>query len=87
MEDNPTAMNNNFEKHFGAIINHGEHRSDARHKPAKFNLCDSALSDLGIQQAKATGNFFKKYLFENSFDFPKIIIECSPYLKAMMTAA
>lgn len=47
---------------------------------------DPALTPNGMQQARATGKFLKHYFEENGYKFDKIIIECSPFLKCMMTA-
>ena len=49
------------------------------------NPADPPLSELGIKQAIDTGNYLK-----NNFDvnkYSQIVIESSPYLSAMMTAA
>ena len=49
------------------------------------NKSDPPLTERGIQQARATGDFLKKYL-EDGHHFDKVIIECSPFLRCMMTA-
>ena len=40
-----------------------------------------------MQQAKSTGEFLKQYFHENGYNFDKVIIECSPFLRCMQTAA
>ena len=39
-----------------------------------------------MKQAKATGEFLNEYFLENGYAFDKLIIECSPFLRCMMTA-
>lgn len=51
------------------------------------NKDDPPLSALGVAQAKTTGKYFKKYFADNDFKFDHIIIDCSPFLRCMMTAS
>ena len=51
------------------------------------NKIDPPLTPLGIEQAKATGRYLKQYFRDNNYQFKRIVIECSPFLRAMMTAA
>ena len=82
----------NEEKHFAAIISAGE----CRHFHAGFdyekfpflypNKCDPPLTRRGILQAEATGDFLNDYFIEENYHFDKVIIECGPFLRSMMTA-
>ena len=72
-------------KHFAAVIRHGEggdHVPDFTYP----NRHDPPLTLRGMNQALATGEFLKWYFTEFCYDFDKIIIECSPFLRCMMSA-
>ena len=51
------------------------------------NKYDLPLSRKGINQAMEKADFFVKYFEDNNYHFDKIVIECSPFLRCMMTAA
>ena len=38
-------------------------------------------------QSRATGKFLKKWFSENGYKFDKVIIESSPFLRCMISAA
>lgn len=38
-------------------------------------------------EAERTGQFLNAYFDENNYTFDEVIIECSPFLGCMMTAA
>ena len=48
-------------------------------------LVDAPLTPIGVIQAQETGAYLKKYVAKHAFD--EIIMECSPYLRVLMTAA
>ena len=77
--------NNSAQKHFAAIIRHGE-RSKHIRKFDYSNKVDPPLTGLGIRQSQATAEFLKWYFKENNYIFDKVIVECSPALTCMMTA-
>ena len=71
---------------FGAIIRHGECANE--HMDIKYpNPLDPPLTENGMDQAEDTGYCLNKYFKENKWQFDEIIIECSPFLKCMMTAS
>lgn len=74
-------------KHFAALISHGS-RTPHSSSFEFLKSIDLPLSSQGIKEATATGKYLKRY-FEREFyyDFDKIIIECSPFLSCMITAA
>ncbi|CDW77202.1 UNKNOWN [Stylonychia lemnae] len=68
------------------MIRHGQ-RAD-RHPEYKVHIqvwVDAPLTPLGLQQAKETGQFLKEYINANNFE--EVILESSPWLRVMMTAA
>ena len=74
-------------KCFVALIRHGE-RADYAHgkTSAVFDIDhDPPLTDKGVKQARETGVSLKKFLAEEGYQ--EVIIECSPFLRTMMTAA
>lgn len=50
------------------------------------NRVDPPLSNKGLEQAKATGEFLITYLLGNGYEFDEVIVECSPFMSCMMTA-
>lgn len=48
---------------------------------------DPPLTPLGLRQAEETGKFLALYFEKHRYKFDKIIIETSPYLSCIMTAA
>eukprot|EP00347_Sterkiella_histriomuscorum_P019307 403342151 len=69
------------------FIRHGERADkhlEENGKPIEF-MDDAHLTQIGIQQAKETGLFLKSYIEENKFE--EVILESSPFLRVMMTAA
>ena len=52
-----------------------------------MNKEDPPLTPQGVKEAIVTGNFLKEHFSDNSYHFDKVIIECSPFLRCMMTAA
>ena len=74
---------------FVALIRHGE-RADAAPKQAtskKWEVYhDPPLTDKGIKQAYETGLALKKFLYEDQA-CSEVILECSPFLRTLMTAA
>ncbi|TNV75957.1 hypothetical protein FGO68_gene10477 [Halteria grandinella] len=74
---------------FVGLIRHGE-RADYVPKSCtskKYTVHhDPPLSDIGIQQALETGKALKKFLIEEQ-GYETIVIECSPFIRTMMTAA
>ena len=67
-------------------IRHGERADHAKHLNIEYPVkTDPPLTPLGVQQATETGYFFKKYLTTHKFD--EVKIECSPYIRTMMTGA
>ncbi|TNV75894.1 hypothetical protein FGO68_gene876 [Halteria grandinella] len=71
---------------FVALIRHGERADLAPHAPLSKPYTvkhDPPLTDTGIQQAFETGQALKKMLAA----YDTIIIECSPFIRTMMTAA
>jgi len=73
---------------FVALIRHGE-RADFEplgitSKPYEVKH-DPPLTDKGIAQATETGRALKAFLLDSGYD--EIIIECSPFIRTMMTAA
>ena len=51
-----------------------------------LNRVDPPLSNKGLEQAKATGEFLITYLLGNGYEFDEVIVECSPSMRCMMTA-
>ena len=72
-------------KHFAAVIRHGERGDRVENFPCP-NPCDPPLTPHGLKQAKATGDFLKEFFASKNYQFDKVIIECSPFLRCMMTA-
>ncbi|TNV76103.1 hypothetical protein FGO68_gene4205 [Halteria grandinella] len=74
---------------FVGLIRHGE-RADyvGPHQTSKPYTVhhDPPLSDIGIKQAYETGLALKKLLIDEQ-GYETIIIECSPFIRTMMTAA
>lgn len=78
-----------YKQCFVALIRHGE-RADAApfsktSKVYKYEH-DPPLTDRGIKQAEETGVALKKFLMEEQ-KYDEIIIETSPFIRTMMTAA
>lgn len=69
-----------------AIVRHGE-RGNAVPGFVFKNKYDPPLTPLGIQQATATGKYLKEYFEQKGWSFDKIVIESSPFLRSMQTAA
>lgn len=77
---------NQNQKHFAAIIRHGEPGDEVQN--FKYtNLFDPPLTPLGMRQAGETADFLDGYFKKEDYKFDEIVIESSPYLKCMMTAA
>lgn len=80
------------ETYFAAIIRHGQVNDlvEEHNKPKKIpsdpDEYDPPLTALGIKQAQQTGQFLQEYFKNHNFRFHKVIIECSPFLRCMMTA-
>ena len=76
-------------KHFAAIIRHGEH-DDGSNQSYEYleapNKSDPPLTPLGMNQASKTGKYLNTF-FKNNYNFDKVIIECSPSLRCMITAS
>ena len=51
------------------------------------SLLDPPITINGVNEARVTGEFLKKHFETNHYNFDKVIIECSPFLKCIMTAA
>ena len=51
------------------------------------NQIDPPLTVCGVEQAKKTGQFLKRYFKDYGFQFEKIIIKSSPFIRCIMTAA
>jgi broad specificity phosphatase PhoE len=51
------------------------------------NKYDCPITELGLKQAKRTGQYLKELFTKDNLKFDKIIIECSPFLRCQMTAA
>ena len=67
-------------------VRHGERVDHAKHLKIEYPIkYDPPLTPLGVQQATETGRFFKEYLKTHKFD--DIVIECSPFIRTMMTGA
>ena len=85
----------NFESkkcHFVAMIRHAERADSVKDKNKKRvmefkNKVDPQLSPKGIEQAKATGRYLKKYFEDNQMTFDHFVIESSPFLRTLQTAA
>ena len=83
-----TKADHTENSHFAAIINHGESVKHARLGPRKEPpSADPPLTPRGLKQARATADFLKEYFSGNSYRFDKVIVECSPFLRCMVTAA
>ena len=73
------------------MIRHGERADNIDDEMRKElgieveDMNDPPLTPLGIDQAKDTANYLKNYLHHN--DFTHIVIEASPFLRTMQTAA
>ena len=70
------------------FICHGEKADNSnlqRERDRIDNEFDCPLTTLGLSQAHVTGQYLRKYFKENGFD--KIIIESSPFLRTLETAA
>lgn len=52
----------------------------------QVNKFDMPLTRLGMMQSMATGEYLRQYFEHNDYKFSKVIIECSPFLRCMMTA-
>ena len=74
-ENRPTNSHN-----FCAIIRHGERADDIPGFVYSQHKYDVPLTPKGLEQAKTTGKFLKKYLLTRNYKFDKIIIESSPFL-------
>lgn len=71
-----------------ALIRHGERADCApRHRTSKAYIIenDPPLTDKGIIQAFETGTSLKKFLTDDGYT--DIVLECSPFIRCMMTAA
>ena len=66
------------------MVRHGQ-RADFCAKQEFSNKQDPRLTPHGLEEAKLTGEFVRKYLDDIKPD--KVIIECSPFMRAMTTAA
>ena len=73
-------------KHFAAVIRHAERGDMVSNYKFVDNEHDPPITPRGILQAKATGNFLNQYFKNNGYKFDKMIIECSPFLRCLMTA-
>ena len=71
---------------FYAIVRHGE-RGNAVPGFVFKNKFDPPLTPLGIEQATATGKYLKEFFEQKGWSFDNIIIESSPFLRSMQTAA
>ena len=70
------------------VIRHGERADNVDFQKLGIEIeqmSDPPLTPLGIEQAKECGVFFKKHLEEQGYT--KIIIQSSPYLRCLQTAA
>ena len=74
-------------KDFAAVINHGQAMDHSEGARRHANRSDPELTEDGMTMAKATGRFLKKYFEENNYKFKRVIVECSPFLSCMQTAA
>lgn len=72
---------------FGAIIRNAEPRGPYELGDDAGNNADLPLSELGMKQAIETGEYLREYFEDNNFNFNKIIIDSSPFLRCMQTAA
>ena len=64
------------------VLRHGE-RADhvaSRHHPKNFdNDADPPLTDVGLKQASATGEF----LCQNVKDYDEVVVESSPFVRCL----
>ena len=70
------------------FVRHGERCDlvdDEKERARIAVKSDPPLTKLGVAQAHVCGKFLKQYLTANNYD--KIVIESSPFLRAMETAA
>mmetsp|Transcript_7302 Transcript_7302/g.6389 ORF Transcript_7302/g.6389 Transcript_7302/m.6389 type:complete len:105 (-) Transcript_7302:624-938(-) len=82
-------------KSFMAIIRHGERADRSEdgnlNSNNNFNPFDPCLTKLGLKQASTTAKYIKDIcnngLCEDKYQFTKIIIACSPFLRCIQTAA
>ena len=85
-DDTSQEANRTGTPSFYAIVRHGE-RGNAVPGFVFKNQFDPPLTPLGIEQATATGKFLKEFFDSKGWCFDKIIIESSPFLRSMQTAA
>jgi broad specificity phosphatase PhoE len=67
------------------VIRHGE-RADKIPGLKYRNHVDPPLTQMGLLQAEFTGRYFKDLFEKSKFDFDKVIIETSPFLRCLMTS-
>ena len=51
------------------------------------NEVDPPLTVTGIEQARKTGRFVKKYFEQTNMQFGQIVVKTSPFLRTVMTAS
>jgi broad specificity phosphatase PhoE len=73
------------ENHYAMMIRHGERRDYVGQEYSSHKK-DPPLSQRGIEMASETGKYIKRQFDEGDIKFEKVIIECSPFLRCMMTA-
>ena len=80
---------------FYAFIRHGERADQTSNDDSKnfvvqseqTNPIDPPLTITGIKQAQATGHFLGKYFTDYAMKFDTLVIQTSPFLRCIMTAA
>ena len=80
------AKKKHWKSHYCALINHGERGDYAEGFQYNQDIVDPPITPNGLKQSLKTGQFLKEHFERKCTTFDKIIIECSPYLRSMMTA-
>ena len=71
-----------------AIIRHAERADRSEIPTPSFRTKhDPPLTAEGMNQATEAGKYLKDYFEEHNMQFDKVIIECSPFMRCLQTAA